>query len=234
MGDSKGRPWRIWSLVIFTCLVALLTIAGLIYFTERDHLKPGDTIQIVTLVILVVVTLWYAISTDRIHSVTAKQVAATQEQASASRQQATISEKALEATMDAEKNAVMPIIAFARGGTTSTQGRIQELRAAYHNIGKGPALNLRVWLNFRTDHSDELERSGIESVDVIGTEGTGYVEWQRGNNSTVLPETASAYDIVAEFSDIYERHFRCKFSIFNEVDSELSFERITKRTFPLP
>lgn len=233
MWNFRKRPWLVWSVLILSYAIALAFLSSLIYFTKRVPLDPGDTVQIIALVVLVAVTLWYAISTARIHGANAKQVVATQTQATVSREQAQTSRESLEIALNAEKNAVVPIIKLTSRGTSSSGGELQSIEVGYANIGKGPALNLRAWLLFQADYSDEDERTGILPVEVIAVEESNLLLWLRNRNTTLLPASASDFDIVAEYSDIYEQHFCSRLSITPGQDPKFFFGKIPERTFPL-
>ena len=80
--ETKLRKWALVFAISVSLLVALLVaLFLLVYFTYPQPLSPSDTIQILTLVVLVIVTAWYAFSTHRINSATSKQAAAITEQA---------------------------------------------------------------------------------------------------------------------------------------------------------
>ena len=218
--------WSTLGMALGFCVVGVVAILVLVYFTEQEYLKPSDTIQIGTLIVLVCVTFWYAISTYRIDR-------AASQQAIATRKQAEISRQALEVALDSEKNAVMPIIRLEKGSTTSTGEEVRRLDVRYFNIGKGPALNLRAWLTFETDDTEETQRTNILPADVVGVNESGSFLWRRGRNTVLLPDTVSDFDIIAEYSDIYKRHFCSRLSITPGQDPKFFFGMIPERTFPL-
>ena len=225
MSNTGNRPWRKRLTWILGCIAAAVLICVLVYFTERTPITPGDTIQIITLLVLVVATLWYAFSTARIHR-------ATGEQAEATRQHADISRQSLDVALTSERNAVVPIIRLARGGTSSSLGKLQSVEVQYRNIGKGPALNLRAWLQYQTDASEEYERTAILPAEVVGVDEIQTLVWKLSSNTTVLPNSPSDYDIVFEYSDIYGQHFSSHLVISNVHESQFSFGSIQQRSYP--
>ena len=185
---------------ILLCGAVLVAVAALVYFTERAYLKPSDSIQILTLVVLVVVTFWYAISTHSINR-------SANEQAIAIREQAEISRKALEIALNAEKNAVLPIIRVGLGSMAGGESTSQEIQGTCSNIGRGPAINLRVWLSYQPEHTQEMVRSRIEATGTLPVGESRNLTWRSESGAGTLPGTRSRFDIVAKYSDIYGRTF---------------------------
>ena len=209
-------------------LVSLLSIGGLIVllqYTKPSLLLPGDAIQITALAVLVIVTVWYAFSTHRIQEETAKQVSAAREQTEMSRQ-------AVEIALNAEKNSVVPIVKLTVPGMSGTvigpgKVRSESVRAHYSNIGKGPALNLRVWLRYDPKEFGPEARSNVKLADALGAASGGSFEWHLREESLPLPSNQySGYDIVALYMDIYGQGFRSELTLINERDREFSFGRI--------
>ena len=123
------------------CVTVLVAVAVLVNFTERAYLRPSDSIQIFTLIVLVVVTFWYAISTHRMNR-------SANEQANAIREQAETSKQALQVAVSAQKNAFLPIIKIETSNIqvhTSDSGT-HIVEVGMKNIGNGPALHLNVSL----------------------------------------------------------------------------------------
>lgn len=173
--------------------VGLGTVVILIFHTYPDSLAPSDTIQISALVVLVIVTLSYAISTRKIYEV----------------------------ALNSEMNAVVPILRL--------EAQIidpQQIRVTCHNVGKGPALNLRMWLEAADDQFLYLKAAHMKSrafrAAVAADEGGPYT-WN--DDEGPLPDRSSGFDIVAEYSDVYRRSFVSKLVVINHEDQELSFGR---------
>ena len=103
--------WRTYKIEAILTFLGLVFMVSLIYYTDPDWLSPSDTIQTMTLVVLVVVTVSYAMSTRKIY-----EVAST-----------------------AERNAVFPIV-----NLTAEETKQDHIRISYQNIGRGPALNLKI------------------------------------------------------------------------------------------
>ena len=85
----------------------------LVHFTESGHLSVGDAIQVLVLIVLVVVTFWYAMSTEKIYR----------------------------ATLNTELNSSMPIVKLRVVSASE-----DEVVVEYKNVGRGPALNVRLWM----------------------------------------------------------------------------------------
>ena len=193
-------------------------IAALVYFTKRQFLLPSDSIQIITLIVLVLVIIWYAVSTSRIYRATTEQVAAIQEQTE-------ISSKAVEIALNAEKNAVVPIVALGKPGISGSQISASTFSIYYKNVGKGPALNLKIWLEYWAKELGDGARSNIKYTEILGEGANGTFEWHSSDESLPLPDKASECDIAAKYTDIYGQRFCSKLTLCNEYDREFSFGR---------
>ena len=98
------RIWITYRIEAILALLGLALLAALICYTDPDWLSPSDTIQTMTLVVLVIVTLSYSRSTRKIYEV----------------------------ALNAEKNAVSPIISIVAEVTNPDQ-----ILISYENIGRG-------------------------------------------------------------------------------------------------
>ena len=94
-------------------VVCAAVVSPLVHFTESGHLSVGDSIQILVLIVLVVVTFWYAMSTEKIYR----------------------------ATLNTELNSSMPIVKLR-----VVRASEDEVIVEYKNVGRGPALNVRPWI----------------------------------------------------------------------------------------
>ena len=104
---------------ITLCVLALCCVLALIYYmyTRSDLFTPSDTIQIITLVVLVIVTGWYAESTHKIYAVTHKSLEVTHKNLGIAHKSLEVMHKNLEVAhksyevaLNAEYNAASPII----------------------------------------------------------------------------------------------------------------------------
>ena len=187
-------------LVVILVAAVVLDIVSLSYLKWQEYITLSEGIEINILGVLVVVTIWYAKSTKGIQKATADQVAATREQAE-------ISRKATEIALNNTQNAVLPIVRVAPDGGIQTQlesGEVYVKTAGvkYGNIGKGPALNLRVRLRY-----DQEECSYIKCSDALGVGEEGTFEWSSEEEVLPLPAGSDEYDVVAEYTDVYRREF---------------------------
>ena len=181
--------YRTEAILIF-CVFVLAGV--LIYFTRRETLAPSDTIQTLTLAVLVIVTVSYAASTRKIYEV----------------------------ALNSERNAVSPIVNLAAKVIDQDQ-----ITVSYQNVGRGPALNLRIWLELEYDEqfdylkSEEMKNRGFTAA--LGVGQDGQLAWD--DSQGVLPTRTSGIDIVAEYSDVFRQGFVSKLQIINPFDQEFSF-----------
>ena len=212
------NSWRALATVLLLLGTSLAAVVVLIFFTERAYLEPGDTVQILTLAVLVAVTFWYAISTHRINS-------STDEQATAIREQADTSRRALEVALDAEKNAVIPIVKLSIGSTSTGAVGVEQVGATCTNIGRGPALNLRMWLESRPLHATGIRKSSIKPYRALGVNESWDSRWTHRGENEPLPSLEKGFYIVAEYSDIFGRGFVSKlfYSHYEPTEQGFSF-----------
>ena len=105
-------------------LAAVVGVLGILTFCQV--LTSSEFIEIFTLVVLVAVTTWYAASTQKIQR-------AVQDQTKVSRD-------AVETALRAERNSVMPIVKLDGHGPYYGFSAT----ASFENVGKGPALGLKL------------------------------------------------------------------------------------------
>ena len=213
--------WQTSGMGALLCGAILVAGAVLVYFTERAYLKPGDSIQILALIILAAVTLWYAISTHRINK-------SANEQAIAIREQAETSRRALQVALDAEKNAVLPVVTLTTGGSSSGS-LVTEVNANGSNIGSGPAMNLRIWLESSSGDPAVTHKSSTKPYNVLGVGESRTLRWRHTSEDKPLPSFEMGFYVVAEYSDIFGRRFGSRiFSSREDTDHEFTFFAITK------
>ena len=129
--DIVASAWSEHKFEVILGGIAILGFPVAFYYTKRALLSPSDLIQIYTLIILVIVTVSYAVSTRRIQLTAIEEVEAARKLTEASRD-------AVEAALRAERNAMMPIIKLMPTGTLG----VHQQSVTFRNVGKGPALNL--------------------------------------------------------------------------------------------
>ena len=202
--------------------VAAIGISLVVCLMQQDLLTLSEGIEIITLGGLILVTSWYAYSTYGIQRATADQVATTREQAEISRQ-------ATEIALNATKNSVLPIVRVGAAGTRGTQGNVHVEAASidYKNIGKGPALNLEVWLKYNDPKGlGDGAGSTKKRIDVLAAGEEGRCEWRLAEESLPLPGQSYGYDVVAEYTDIYRRSFRSTLFLLPANQSDFSFRQV--------
>ena len=186
------RIWITYRIEAILALLGLALLAALICYIDPDWLSPSDTIQTMTLVVLVIVTLSYSRSTRKIYEV----------------------------ALNAEKNAVSPIISIVAEVTNPHQ-----ILISYENIGRGPALNFKIWLELDNDEqfrylkSEEMKNRSFRAALGVGQQGQR--EWN--SSEGVLPTRTSGIDIVAEYTDVFRQHFQSKLVIVNTYDQGFHF-----------
>ncbi len=187
--------WRSYKIEAVLFIVGLCFSGVLIYYTLPGLLTLSDTIQTITLIFLVIFTVSYAMSTRRIYEI----------------------------ALNAERNAVVPIIDLTAEVTTQDQ-----IRISYQNIGRGPALNLRIWLELEYDKqfeylkSEEMKNTNYRAALGVGQDGD--LEWDTSEG--ILPTRTSGFDIVAEYSDVFRQRFMSKLVLINPYDQEFNFRKV--------
>ena len=202
----KGE-WLPLGVGLLLCVTVLVAVAVLVNFTERAYLKPSESIQILTLVVLVAVTFWYAMSTHRLNR-------SSDEQAQTGRQ-------ALQVALDAEMNTVLPIVAIELQSISNVVG------FSYSNIGRGPAIDLNIWLETPSEPSRFERSAGFEISAILGTgvKREDFEPFPEGVEYTT--SFSPPLDIIAEYTDIFGRRFRSILRSYDHAKQEFSFQRIS-------
>ena len=214
----RNRKLPSWLPLALTAALAL-AIVVIIYFTVPAPLSSAETLQVVSLIVLVGVTLWYAFSTHSINVATAEQVAAIREQAVTSR-------RALRVALDAEQNAVIPIVKITLRALRDVHGGEGLIVIRCANIGRGPALNLRGWPKLKPFTSDEWqETTDKKTRDVLGIGEESEFVWRFLLDSKIESLAKVDARIVTEYSDIYGRKFSSTLNFSHHSDGEFTFER---------
>ena len=173
--------------------VAILGFPVAFYYTTPDSLSPSDLIQIYTLIILVIVTVSYAVSTRSIQLTAIQEVEAARQQTEASRD-------AVEAALRAERNAVMPIVKLTQTGFFGAH----RPSVSVSNVGKGPALNLRLWVeNDPKGVDDSTTRFREVEFLEVGLE----IRTDVGADDAPL-NREQGFHLVGQYYDIYGQGFR--------------------------
>lgn len=194
---KKTAP-AFWIVVLTPTGILLAVVLALVYYTKPEPLSPGETLQVITLLLVLLVTFWYAHSTDRINRATSEQVDAT-------RDQVETSQRALQHAFDAEKNAVLPVVKFQEFGRSGTGIRIR-----CSNVGKGPALNLRLWIEFQIPGDPESMPSARKLLTVLGEGETEDWFWSEAFDGILPLSPESHCELVAEYTDIYQRSIKSR------------------------
>ena len=198
MKNQINSIWTGHKIELALCILGVCVGIVLIVFSYPAFLSPSDTIQSITLILLVVVTISYAKSTHKIHNV----------------------------ALIAEKNAVAPLIKLKLNPVTTS---LYILQVAYENIGRGPALNLKIWLDVDGELFSYLKSDIEKSKSYHTAVGVGESEihnWIGDGNSTpprYLPDANSGFDIVAEYSDVFGQDFESRLAIINQYDQEFCY-----------
>ena len=128
--------------------------------------------------------------------------------------------KIYEVASNAERNAVFPIISMAAEVTAPNQ-----ILISYENIGRGPALNLRIWLELEGEDqfwylkSETKKNEGFRAA--VGVGQSGQRQWD--NSEGPLPTTSSGFDILAEYADVFRQGFQSRLVIVSACDQGFHF-----------
>ena len=217
---KKARTFvsSVWSDYRIEAILVALAIVGFpvaFYFTERNFLSPSDLIQIYTLIILVIVTVSYAVSTRRIQRTALEGVEATRKQAEESR-------RAVEVALRSERNAVMPIVKLDGHGPYSGSSAT----ASVENVGKGPALGLRVSAIVSPDSNGDYVASDSVAIPVLevgkSVEGPVPFSVEQGPVARSWRECR----LVAHYRDIYGQYFSSTFTRTRSGAVRFEYERL--------
>ena len=194
MTERIKTLWRTYNFEAILLVLGLGLLVALICFTDPDWLSPGDTIQTMALVILVIVTVSYARSTRKIYEV----------------------------ALNSERNGVFPIISITLNSTIRNQ-----IHITYQNSGRGPALNLKIWLSAEYDKQFcYLKSDAMKNRDFVAAVGAGQGGSRRWNSKDgPLPSPTSGLDIVAEYTDVFRQDSESRLEIVNTFDHEFKFEK---------
>lgn len=111
------------------------------------------------------------------------------------RRQANATRRTAEIALNAELNSAVPIVDL---NATSYDGRI---RVELENIGRGPALNLQLWLNHT--EAPPLARANFTA---IGANQSRDYDWQGAD----MPRLELGLDILAQYEDVHRRVFETR------------------------
>ncbi|MDE2685901.1 MAG: hypothetical protein OXI16_00160 [Chloroflexota bacterium] len=162
MSWMKKQTKSIWADHKTEFVLGILGTFGaiaLIIFTYPAFLSPSDTIQSITLILLVIVTTSYAKSTHKTYEATSEQVKATRE--------------AVRVALNAEQNSVAPLVKLNAErvdfGEVVDKFDVEQIRITFENIGNGPALNAKIWLEKPEDDTFEyLPNNSLSYFPAIG------------------------------------------------------------------
>ena len=119
-------------------------------------------------------------------------------------------------------------------GPAGTSGTLIELgnvhvetaSVSYRNIGKGPALNLKVWLRYAREEFGDCAGSTIKHTDALGAGEEGQFGWRLEEESLPLPGRSYGYDVVAEYTDVYRRKFSSTLFLLPADQRDFSFRQV--------
>ena len=209
---------------VVLCVIGLAITLDLTYLTYFSYpgFAPSDTIQAITLIVLAVVTVAYAKSTHKIYKATSEQVNTTREAIA-------VSKRSVEIALNAEKNAVAPLIKFQLFVTSTS---FYGLQANYENIGKGPALNLKLWIDADGEIFSYLKGDVEKSISfqtAVGVGESGSRTWI-GDTLTVpprhLPANNAGFNVIAEYTDVFGQGFESRLVIINQYDRKFHYGQV--------
>ena len=172
---------KVSKLAVVLGLAFLAAVMSLVLLTYYGHLTLSEAIQVGTLMVLILITVWYADSTAR---------------------QVNASEKAVQVALDAQRDAVKPIVEL----TLVTSGN--RIPIELRNLGRGPALNFRVCAKLRSKDGSVEATSRCSVGEAIGA-------GQKIDRILVFSELDLDFgnrgddlEVVAEYTDIHGQGFR--------------------------
>ena len=174
--ERKGE-----TVVVATFVVAVLIIVVMVQFTVPQKLTPSDTIQAATIILLLVVTMAYAVSAWK---------------------QSETSRRAVEVALRAEKNAVMPVVKLEV--VTGSPGRF---RIRCYNVGKGPALSLLIRGDYDSGDWTDDSTGGRATVALLGASLWEICTVRIPSSSTVDGAMTIGFRFEGHYLDIYGRRF---------------------------
>lgn len=191
----------------------------LIKFTDPDWLSPSDTIQVLVLLVLVMVTYWYAQSTDEMSRTANYTLQTANKSFEVANKGHELAERSYALALNAENNSVLPVIVL--DVITANEDQIQ---ISYQNVGKGPALGFRIWLKaddeqFRYLQSDTNKNKWYRTG--VGVDQYSECEWTKDNG--VLPVRDSGFDVITEYTDAFGRPIVSKLVIYRDNDADFKF-----------
>ena len=190
-------------ILFFAVCVALAVVnyVGLVSLTTSENL------EILILSTLAITTFWYAKSTKELSETTNKSY--------------DLANKSYGLAVETEMSSVLPFVTLIIQSVSSI-----EIRVLLRNDGRGPATNLRAWVNGDDSVFDYLRSdSSKRYLPAIGVDKMGYTHWN--NNRGVLPDYSSGFDIIAEYEDVFGRSFRSKLQVIDSNDEEFSFIKLS-------
>lgn len=225
-GDVKRSVAEFWAdhkAEITLTVVSLVVFGFLIRITNRDDLTPSDLTQIGTLMILVIVTVSYAASTHRIER-------AAREQAEAARKQAEETQHAVELALRSERNAVMPIVNLEGHGPYFGSSATASLT----NVGKGPALGLRISAIVKPDSDGEYLESDLVGIPAfeVGRDDEVQVPFSEAQGPIV--RRWEECKLMASYRDIYGQYFRSTFTLTRSGGFKFDYDRLGAPGSPSP
>ncbi|MYC06046.1 MAG: hypothetical protein F4X57_02535 [Chloroflexi bacterium] len=190
-----NKIWSDYKTEAISCGFGLLVLVALVISSYVTDLDPNAAVQSFTLVVLVIVTIVYAKAIHKTYKATSEQVNTTKE--------------AVRVAVDSERNSFAPIVLLTLR-SYGTSG----IDAQFENIGRGPALNLSVWLEKPEDSSfDYLENKSKKHNAIVKMGQSVLLSWSPFSAQQPLPEYNTGFSMVAEYTDVYLRRFQSKIVI---------------------
>lgn len=222
MNNFLKMIWSDHKTELILGIVGALGGIALIVFSYPAFLSPSDTIQSITLILLVVVTTSYAKSAHNTYKATSAQVTATKEATEVNRQ-------AVQVAIDSEHNAVAPLINLRLVESTHFMGIMS---VDYENLGKGPALDLMVWIKGDDEQFHYLQSDAERNRHfrpAIREGETVRCDWSQNMDispTQPLPTINSGFDVIAEYTDVFRSRFESKLTVINQFDREFSYRQV--------
>lgn len=215
MSSPKKQDSSVWADHKTELILGILGVCAavvLFIFSYPAYLSPSDTIQSITLILLVIVTISYAKSTHKNYKATSEQVSATME--------------AVRVAVDSERNSFAPIVELTQESNDPRFG--EGISIICTNVGKGPALNLVIWVTADDEKFDYLKSDREKQMSfrsALGVSRSARQLWSENMDVAPprpLPTESSGYDVVAEYTDVYRRRFQSKI-VFSSLEQSFHY-----------
>ncbi|MDA1347766.1 MAG: hypothetical protein O3A47_02715 [Chloroflexi bacterium] len=135
--------------------------------------------------------------------------------------QVEISNRTAQTAVNAEHNAMAPVIKLS-----ATQVGGTGIRVDYWNVGKGPAMNLTIWIRHsEKPHLETIEFQQNETAVGVGEDGA--FRWVEDQD---LPGLRLGAEIVARYNDVFKRTLESRLEFVTNGPPALYYGTVPDQT----